>query len=103
MPLDTAFVTSEHTKYRANLMSFSKLLICVVFITLLSSCGATRWHAIQEIPAESIAYLRDGVFISGDYIRNATIAEIDGKSVDRKNGNLIEIGLGVHKIKNFMR
>lgn len=84
---------------QANLMLLPKLMLCAVFMSLMSSCGATRWHAIQEIPAEPTAYIRDGVFVSGDYIRNATIAEIDGKPIDRASKNVAEIDLGVRKIK----
>ncbi len=98
MPLNRVFVTNEHAKYFLRISLFTKLLVCV-FTIFLSSCAATRWHAIEEIPAEATAYLRDGVFVSGDYIRHATISEIDGKPVDRKNKDLIEISLGVHEVK----
>ncbi|MEM7401198.1 MAG: hypothetical protein AAF304_04530 [Pseudomonadota bacterium] len=80
-------------------MSFSKLILCAAFTSLLTSCGATRWHSIQEIPAEPTAYIRDSVFVSGDYIRNATIDEIDGNPIDRTSRNVAEIDLGVRKIK----
>ena len=33
---------------------------------------------LSKTPATPIAYVRDGVFVSGDYVRSALIAEIDG-------------------------
>ena len=34
----------------------------------------SQWYSIEQTPATPIAYLRDGVFVSGDYVRSALIA-----------------------------
>ena len=99
MPLKRLITTYKHMKFqmiKALLLYFAS---CFLTVILLTSCGLSRWHAIEEIPAEQTAYLRDGVFVSGDYIRNATVSEIDGKTVDRDNKDRIEIMLGMRQIK----
>ena len=99
MPLGTSFITNEQTKNRVDLMVYARVCTYLVILFLQASCGATRWHSIQEIPAEEKAYIRDSVYVSGDYIRNATITEIDGKPYTRENGNLVDFDVGTHTIK----
>jgi hypothetical protein len=69
----------------------------------LCSCGLipVTWHSIEQTPAEAIAYIRGGVFVSGEYLRSATIAEIDDKAVAQSDNNLIKISLGKHQVKIF--
>jgi len=75
-------------------------LICLIIAFSQASCGHSRWHySIEQIPAEPNAYLRDGVFVSGDYIRNASISEIDGVPVKQTESRPIKITLAEHKLK----
>lgn len=60
-----------------------------------------KWHSIEQIPSDSVAYIRGGVFVSGEYMRSATITEIDGKAVIQPNNNPVEIELGQRKINIY--
>ena len=81
-------------------MSILKSIIMAILLpVLLFSCGTTSWYSIQQTPAESFAYLRDGVVMVGDYIRVATISEIDGEPVIMREKNLIKLSTGIHMIK----
>ncbi|NNC66791.1 MAG: hypothetical protein HKN83_01995 [Gammaproteobacteria bacterium] len=103
MPLILSFVTYWR---KADSVHISRLKFCslIVVLTLpLYSCGLVpvSWHSIEQTPATPIAYMRDGVFVSGDYIRSATIAEIDGRLVTKSGNNLFEISIGKHQVKIF--
>lgn len=75
------------------------LLITTLVLPLsLCSCGIVAWHSIEQTPAEAVAYMRDGVFVSGGYVRSALIAEIDGKEIIQSDNNLIQISLGTHQV-----
>lgn len=80
--------------YKIRLLIFNIIMPMSLF-----SCGALSWYSIEQTPADSISYLRDGVFMSGDYIRSTTISEVDGKSVLSRDQKLIKVSTGRHKIK----
>ncbi len=67
----------------------------------LAACGALSWYSIEQSPAESVAYLRDGVFMSGDYIRSTRISEINGSTDITRENKLIKITIGKHQIKVY--
>ena len=46
-----------------------------------------------------IAFIRDGVFVSGEYVRSAEITEIDGKTAAESANGLYEVSVGIHEIK----
>lgn len=101
MPLALFFITCWLKKYRFH---FSLLKLCLISLNLsllLSSCGwvPVLWHSTEQTPAEPIAYIRDGVFVSGEYVRSASIAEIDNEPVVQSNSNLIQLSLGKHQVK----
>lgn len=84
----------------------SMLKLCFIYIFLLlplSSCGVipVKWHSIEQTPSESVAFVRGGVFVSGEYLRSATIAEIDNVAVVQANNESIEIDLGQHHVKIY--
>lgn len=76
------------------------ITICLFAALTLASCGHSRWrYSIEQVPAEPTAYLRDGVFVSGEYIRYATISELDGVPVVRNGSEPLSVSLGAHKLK----
>jgi hypothetical protein len=103
MPLVLCFITCWRKIYSLNTTELKLCLISLLLTLSLCSCGLipVSWHSIEQTPAESIAYIRDGVFVSGEYIRSASIAEIDSQAVAQSNNNLIEIGLGKHQVKIY--
>ncbi len=74
-------------------------MIGLLLIVLLCSCGALRWHSIEQMPADEIAFIRDGVFVTGEYVRSAAITEIDGKAATESESGLYEVSVGIHEIK----
>ncbi len=88
MPLRKAFITY-----------WQKIIVSVLSIALLNACGSLSWHSIEQTPAVPMAYMRDGVYVSGAYVRSASITEIDGKLVAKSNDNLIKVTLGEHRVK----
>ncbi len=90
MPLVLSFVTCWRNG-----------ILCLIFVSASASCGALRWHSIEQTPAEPIAYMRDGVYVSGAYVRSALIAEIDGNKVIKPSNNLVEVPIGKHIVKVF--
>jgi hypothetical protein len=99
MPL----IQSNDTCWReaANKCKFIILLFQTFLICLLAppSCGLVPWHSIEQTPAEPVAYMRDGVFVSADYVRSAVIAEIDGKAAVKTSDNLVKVSVGKHHVK----
>ncbi len=75
--------------------------ISAVATVLLASCGVFSWHSIEQTPANPVAYMRDGVYVSGDYARRASISEIDGKRVAKSDDNVIVVALGEHQVKIY--
>ncbi len=74
--------------------------IIVILTVLLTSCNYTKWrYSIEQVPAEPVAYLKDGVFVSGDYIRNASIIEIDGVAIEHSNDKPLQVSIGKHSLK----
>ena len=99
MPLIQPFDTywREFTdRYKFKVLLFQTVLICLL---TPPSCGIVPWHSIEQTPAEPVAYMRDGVFVSSDYVRSAIIAEIDGKAVVKPSDNLVVVSLGKHHVK----
>lgn len=74
-------------------------IVAIIMHISLVSCGALSWYSIEQSPADSVAYLRDGVFVRGDYVRSANISEINGNSVKARENALIKISTGKHQIK----
>jgi len=101
MPLIQSFITYWRKVFDTKLSKSVLCLECLILVVPLYSCGALSWHSIEQTPATSIAYMRDGVFVSSDYVRSAIIAEIDGKEVVKPNNNLVEVAVGKHQIKVF--
>jgi len=101
MPLVLSFATYWRKDDITCLRKIWLCFISLIFIMPLVSCGAHSWHSIEQTPATPIAYLRDGVFVSGDYVRSALIAEIDGNSVIKSKNHLVEVAVGKHKVKVF--
>ena len=101
MPLTLSFVTY----WRKTDITISQFIgLCFLsstFIISLASCGALSWHSIEQTPALPIAYLKDGVFVSGDYVRSTSIAEIDGKAIHISSNHLVEVSVGIHQVKVF--
>ena len=96
-----SFVTYWRSNRITCLRKVGFFFISLIFIMPLVSCGAHSWYSIEQTPATPIAYLRDGVFVSGDYVRSALIAEIDGKSVLTQKNHLVEVAVGKHQVKVF--
>lgn len=65
------------------------------------SCGSTQWYAIEEHPAEKVAYVSGGVYVNSGYIRSAYVAEIDGNKVKDSNSHRHAINAGVHVLKIY--
>jgi len=101
MPLIQSFITYWRIVFDANISKCVLCLACLILVVHLFSCGALNWHSIEQTPATPIAYMRDGVVVSGDYVRSALIAEIDGKKVVKPSNNLVEVAVGKHQIKIF--
>lgn len=99
MPLSLIFITNRRSIYNAQSISLFKVVVAFLFMIILCSCGSFRWHSIEQVPAEEVAYMKDGVFVSGKYVRSTEITEIDGKLAQEKNSGLHEVGIGVHKVK----
>ena len=99
MPLSLKFITNKRSICKTQIDSFFRVSVSLVWVITLCSCGALRWHSVEQIPAEEVAYMRDGVFVSGNYVRSTKITEIDGKPAKDKNRGLREIGVGVHTVK----
>jgi len=104
-PFRQSFVTYRrraiYTRLSQFKLCFKFCWINLTLITPLFSCGIAPWHSTEQIPSEPVAYIRDGVFVSGEYIRSASIAEIDNQAVTKSNNNLIEITLGQHQVKIY--
>ncbi|MFK7816891.1 MAG: hypothetical protein AB8B92_11210 [Gammaproteobacteria bacterium] len=77
------------------------LIVTIVMPMSLVACGALSWYSIEQTPADSVAYLRDGVFLSGDYVRSASISEINGNSNIARENALIKISTGKHQVKIY--
>ena len=81
-----------------KILCITKYITLTLLTSTIFACGALRWHSVEQMPAESLAYIRDGVFVSGNYIRSATITEIDGKKAEESNQGLHEISIGTHEV-----
>ena len=103
MPLMRCFRTYRLKFCDLKVTVLKSSIICLILSLFLCSCGLIPvvWHSSEQIPAESIAYIRGGVFVSGEYLRSVTIAEIDNESVAQENNKLIKIGLGIHQVKIY--
>ena len=103
MPLILSFITYWRKVDFVHASSLKLCLISLILTVPLYSCGMIPvvWHSIEQTPAEPIAYMRDGVIVSGDYARSALIAEIDGRSVTKSSNNLVEVSVGKHQVKIF--
>lgn len=101
MPLIQSFITYWRKNFDSKQSRSMHCLVCLILVVPLYSCGTLSWHSIEQSPASPIAYMRDGVFMSGDYVRSAIIAEIDGKKVVKPRNNLVEVAVGKHQIKVF--
>ena len=99
MPLSLIFITNGRSICNAQSICLFKGVVVLFFMIILCSCGAFRWHSIEQIPAEEVAYIKDGVFVSGKYVRSTEITEIDGKPAQEEDSGLHEVGIGVHKVK----
>ena len=99
IPLILSFATYWRNDGIIYLRKVRSCLTNFILIMPLVSCGAHSWHSIEQTPATPTAYIRDGVFVSGDYVRSALIAEIDGKPVIKLENHLIEVEVGKHQIK----
>ncbi len=99
IPLMRFKLTCQRKFKNTTMYKFKYSVITIIMSMFLSSCGALNWYAIEQIPADSVAYLRDGVFMSGDHIHSATISEIDGEIVATRDEKFIKIIAGKHKIK----
>ena len=78
-----------------------QFFLLVLLVMQLFSCGTTRWYSVEEQLAESVAYISDGVYVSGDYIRSATVTEIDGNEIKEGAGNKLTINTGTHHVKIY--
>ena len=101
MPLMLSLATYWQNEGITCLRKVGSYLTILIIIFPLVSCGAHSWHSIEQTPATPTAYIRDGVFVSGDYVRSALIAEIDGKSIVKQKNHLVEVEVGKHQIKVF--
>jgi hypothetical protein len=99
MPLVCFNLTCQPKLFFIIVCRLKSKLIGIIFPLFLVSCGATSWYSIQQTPAEPVAYLRDGVVMSGDYIRGATISEVDENAVMVRENGLILVPVGTHKLK----
>ena len=98
MPLNQVFITSKPVSAKVKSIRALKLLLGAVVVFITGSCGALRWHSVEQIPAESVAYIRNGVFVSGSYMQGATIIEIDKVVTNESNNNLHKISVGIHEV-----
>ncbi len=73
-----------------------KQIFSILILFLILSCSNSRWYAVEELPAETKAYIRDNYYLSGDYVTGAAVVRIDG--VDSVNKSVHELSLGMHKI-----
>lgn len=77
------------------------LLLSFSLVWQLQACGTIRWYSIEQDPATPFAYLQDGVFVSGDYVRRASVTEIDGKTIGNPARNKLEISIGMHQVRIY--
>ena len=75
-----------------------RLYVIIFFLLTVTSCGSGRWYSIGQEPAKPIAYIRGGVFVSGEYVRSASIAEIDGKESAMHSEQNFQIPIGTRRI-----
>ena len=73
-------------------------LLC---LWLIQSCGSPRWYAVEQELAEPYAYIHDSVFVLNDYIRVASVREIDGNLIDGEPTKNLKISTGKHQVKIF--
>ena len=66
---------------------------------MVTSCGSGKWYSIEQEPAEPIANIRGGVFVTGEYIRSASILEIDDQELNMHSEQNFQIPIGMRKIK----
>jgi len=92
--LDMPLIMRFFTCWRINLSS-------LLFLSVLTSCGSLHWHSIEQTPAEPVAYMRDGIYMSGAYVRSARVSEVDGRKVVKLENNLIELSVAKHQIKIY--
>lgn len=78
-----------------------QFVLFVFLVMQLFSCGTTRWYSVEEQLAEPVAYISDGVYVSGDYIRSATVTEIDGNEVEDRASYKLNINTGTHHVKIY--
>ena len=83
------------------MMAFKCYLYALATVFFLSqvSCSSPRWYAVEEYPAEQVAYVSDGVYVNGSYVRSARVTEIDGKKVKDNNNFRHPINTGMRLVK----
>lgn len=99
MPLVYFNLTCQLKNIDSIVCKIKHFAFALVMQLSLVSCGALSWYSIEQTPADSISYLKDGVFVSGDYIQSAIISEIDGKPVGDRNKKRIKVSTGERYIK----
>ena len=98
MPLKQVFITSKYISVKVKYTYMPKLLLGIVVVSIIWGCGSLRWHSVEQIPAEAVAYMRDGVFVSGKYIRSAKITKIDNIVANETVDSLHQISIGTHEV-----
>ena len=76
-----------------------RMALLIFCIWQIQSCGSSRWYAVEQEPAEPYAYLHDSVFVLNDYIRVASVSEIDGNLIDSVSTKNLKISIGKHQVK----
>ena len=81
-----------------GILSWTMTLLC---LWQIQSCGSPRWYAVEQNLAEPYAYIHGSVFVRNDYIRVASVSEIDGTIVDSETRKNLKISTGKHQVKIF--
>lgn len=79
----------------------NKWILGFLLIQFLQACASSRWYSVTQEPAVPYAYVHDGVFVSGNYVRSALITEIDGNTVENSTSNELKISIGLHQVKIY--
>ena len=77
---------------------YKKLLFISIAILIANSCEGRKWYLIEQQPAEPYALLKDGVYVSGEYLRSAIVININDELVNKQNNSPIKVKIGMHQV-----